>query len=938
VTDVADVPEPRQVAEVVVAPAEERSAGAWLVSHGEATIFLVEHHQAPGDGHRVHVATIPAPGLVVLSEAPAGRPWVVADGRATMVALDEVVLGDEELVRAAAQTATALALAIRASSLAPSDRVESLVDQTTELVAGVEAATETLCWVRPSAGVLTLAGVELPAVGAPIDQRLRLVPAEAARAQVEPLDSVARPNLLEGLGWLTRATAAAAMAAAQRAEAASVERARGALGANHAAELGAIELLSHEIMGSTEVIAPHSDDPLVAVATIVGASAGFAVRAPEHGFQGREGTAAVRALASSSGLYVRAVVLEEDWRRSVVESMVGFSADGTPLALLADRPDAEIVAADGSSWRSSDPRAPDVLSTAFVFTKVPDDDEVTETGLLRRALRGQRRAIATIFIWSLLIALVSLTVPLASGVVFGQIIPEGDTSRLAWLLVALVTAAVGVLPVQIAATAAATRLEASFSFNLQRSIWGRVLRSPVSLVERLGPGDMTVRLSALEVGRDLVDQSILAAIPLVLGSVLSVVVLFFYEPVLAWFALLWGAIVLVVSVVLAVRVARAQRAVDVATGEVNGFLFQVLGAIPKLHVAGAESRAFAAWAERFRAAVGQQLTARSAQQALANGLIGTLSTLVLFTAVAATNQISNVGTFIAFQTTYTLFLAGILAFTGGLATVIQLRPAMDRATEMASDTEETGGDRVDPGPLRGAVSLHNVVFRYAEGTPLVLEGLDLDIHAGEMVAVVGASGSGKSTLLRLLLGFEQPEHGSILFDNQDLSSLDVAAVRRQLGVVLQEGQLMPGSVFQNLAGTATITEDEAWELAELVSLADDIRAMPLGLQTIITMNGGAFSGGQIQRLLIARALATRPRIMLLDEATSALDNVTQKIVSTNLGALGMTRIVVAHRLSTIVDADRIVVIEGGRVAELGTFDALMEAKGSFYALAVRQLV
>ena len=149
---------------------------------------------------------------------------------------------------------------------------------------------------------------------------------------------------------------------------------------------------------------------------------------------------------------------------------------------------------------------------------------------------------------------------------------------------------------------------------------------------------------------------------------------------------------------------------------------------------------------------------------------------------------------------------------------------------------------------------------------------------------------------------------------------------------------MPGSVFQNLAGTATITEDEAWELAELVSLADDIRAMPLGLQTIITMNGGAFSGGQIQRLLIARALATRPRIMLLDEATSALDNVTQKIVSTNLGALGMTRIVVAHRLSTIVDADRIVVIEGGRVAELGTFDALMEAKGSFYALAVRQLV
>lgn len=923
-----------QVEEVVVAPATPWPAGTWFVSSGEATLFLAERHLDGSLGRRTHVATLLAPGLLVLADAPAGSAWVVADGRGT---LDELP-GDVDIHEAADRTITALCGVIRATSPLHGGRVIPLEASATDLVADSDAVTTARGWFHSTAGAVELSGAALPAAGAPLDQQMRLSASSPTSVRMQPIAAVDQTTLLEGLRWLTLVAAEAAGAAHRHDESAAMQRARAAQATNDAVERGAIELLSKEILGAVEARPPSASDPLVAVAGIVGAAAGFEVQGPSAGFQGREGTAAVRALASSSNLFVRAVSLDEDWQGSVAEPMVGFGVDGTPYALLAGRHRASIVAADGRSWRADDPTAPEVLSTAFVLSAVPTDEQVTERGLLRRALRGQRRAVGAILGWSFIIAAVSLTVPLASGVVFGEIIPAGDTTRLAWLLLALLTAAIGVLPVQIAATAAGTRLEAVFSFNLQRSVWGRVLRSPVSLVERLGPGDMTVRLAALEQGRDLLDQSLLAAIPVIIGSLLSIGVLFFYDPVLAWFAVGWGVIVLAISVVIALRVARAQRAVDVGTGEVNGFLFQVLGAIPKLHVAGAEARAFAAWADRFRAAVGQQLTTRSAQQALANGLLGTTSTLVLFVAVAVTDQIDNVGTFIAFQTTYALFLAGILAFTTALSVLITLRPAMDRATEMASDGEETGEHRADPGPLRGAVSLHNVVFRYQDDTPFVFQGLDLEIGAGEMVAIVGASGSGKSTLLRLLLGFEQPEQGSVLFDNQDLSSLDVAAVRRQLGVVLQDGQLMPGSVFQNLAGTATISEDEAWELAELVSLADDIRAMPLGLKTIITMNGGAFSGGQIQRLMIARALATRPRIMLLDEATSALDNVTQRIVSTNLAELGMTRIVVAHRLSTIVEADRIVVIDHGRVVETGTYASLMAAQGAFYSLAARQVV
>jgi ABC-type bacteriocin/lantibiotic exporter with double-glycine peptidase domain len=231
-----------------------------------------------------------------------------------------------------------------------------------------------------------------------------------------------------------------------------------------------------------------------------------------------------------------------------------------------------------------------------------------------------------------------------------------------------------------------------------------------------------------------------------------------------------------------------------------------------------------------------------------------------------------------------------------------------------------------------------VTFRYVATQRPVLEELSLRIEPGELVALAGHSGCGKSTIIRILLGFERPEQGSVLFDDKDLSSLDVEAVRRQMGVVLQDGQLLPGTVGDNISGVASLSVAEQWELAEVVALADDIRAMPMRLDTPVMLNGGAFSGGQRQRLCIARALAARPRILLLDEATSALDNITQRVITDNLAQLGMTRVLVAHRLSTMVGADRILVLEGGRLVEQGTYDQLMASRGRFFTLAERQVL
>jgi ABC-type bacteriocin/lantibiotic exporter with double-glycine peptidase domain len=239
--------------------------------------------------------------------------------------------------------------------------------------------------------------------------------------------------------------------------------------------------------------------------------------------------------------------------------------------------------------------------------------------------------------------------------------------------------------------------------------------------------------------------------------------------------------------------------------------------------------------------------------------------------------------------------------------------------------------------LSGNIELNNVCFRYKESMPYVINKLSLNIKAGEYVAIVGTTGCGKSTLMRLLLGFESPEKGVIYYDGSDMSKLDLRSLRRRIGAVTQDGGLFQGDIFSNITISAPqLTLDEAWEAAEIAGIADDIRDMPMGMSTFISEGQGGISGGQRQRLMIARAVAPKPKILMFDEATSALDNKTQKHVSEALDNLKCTRIVIAHRLSTIKHCDRILVLDGGNIAEQGTYEQLMEKKGLFAELVERQ--
>jgi len=386
-------------------------------------------------------------------------------------------------------------------------------------------------------------------------------------------------------------------------------------------------------------------------------------------------------------------------------------------------------------------------------------------------------------------------------------------------------------------------------------------------------------------------------------------------------------------------------------GKITGEVFELLTGLTKLRVAAVEYRAFARWAEKFS----QQNKSDFSLRNLMNRLTVFNSTLPIFASIALFATIGlgsvnihtanftslntiNVGTFISFNAAFGQFLLAGIAMSAALTSALNIIPLYDRIKPILEAQPEIDDIKPDAIELTGAIELSSITFRYAPGMSPILNTLNFSIKPGEFIALVGPSGSGKSTLLRLLLGFDKPEAGAIYYDQMDLAGLDIRSVRKQIGVVLQNGQLIPGSLFTNIVGSAQLTLEDAMEAAKMAGMEDDLKAMPMGLHTVVAEGASTFSGGQRQRLMIARALVKKPRILIFDEATSALDNRTQALVSQSIQKLNATRIVIAHRLSTIRNADRIVVLENGGISECGTYEELMSLNGRFAELAKRQLV
>ncbi len=692
-----------------------------------------------------------------------------------------------------------------------------------------------------------------------------------------------------------------------------------------------------------QAVATSGGDALLAACRLVGTAAGFEVTKPARGavLAAREPLAAI---AQASDLRTRDVALETDWwRRDSGPLVATVEVDGRPVALLPRGPgrydlvDPEI----GERVRVDSAVAATLARRAHAFYRPLPARPLRGREMERFVLRDGRRDAVRLLVLGFAAGLLSLLPPIVAAVLFEEVVPAGQLGRLVGLSLLLVAAALAAGTFGLVQGIASLRLEGRISTTLQAAIWDRLLSLPVPFFRGYTSGDLTTRALGVEAIRETVSTAtttiVLAASVVLCNSVLLLV----FEPLLGLVAVAVALVAAAVVILIGRSMLPDQRRVQDARGHVFAAGVQLFGGIAKLRVAHAETRAFAVWGHSF--AQMKQAFYRAQRRYIALTafaafwpLFGTA--LVFVAAAGLPGPTIAAGKFLAFNTAFQQVVAQIVLLGTAVVNVVGAIPTWERTRPILEAVPETEGSKLDPGRLRGAVDLTEVSFRYTSGGPLALDGVTFRAEPGEFIALVGPSGAGKSTLLRLLLGFEQPETGTVEYDGKDLSHLDVRAVRQQAGVVVQQARLLPGSIFHNIIGSSTaLTVDDAWEAARIAGLDEDIRAMPMGMQTMISEGNATFSGGQRQRILIARAVAAKPRILLFDEATSALDNRTQASVTASLERLRATRIVIAHRLSTIRGADRILVLDDGRLVQSGTYVELAASQGPFADLARRQL-
>lgn len=535
------------------------------------------------------------------------------------------------------------------------------------------------------------------------------------------------------------------------------------------------------------------------------------------------------------------------------------------------------------------------------------------------------------------VTLLGMLSPKLNNIIFSDVIESGSMRLLLAVTVFLICVTVSQLMITAAKSLIMARINTKMSVSVQAATMMRVLSLPADFFKKYSSGELSSRSQHINSLCNMIISTVLSAGLTSVFSLVYISQIFVYAP-----ALVVPALLIIVATVLfslvstLVQMRISKRQMELASKE-SGMSYALISGVQKIKLAGAEKRAFARWGNLY--AKEAELSYNPPLFIKLNTVITTAITLTgtLVMYYAAVKSQVSVADYYAFNTAYGMVSGAFTSFVGIALTLAQIKPIMDMAKPILETVPEVSEGKQMITRLSGGVELNNVSFRYNANMPLVLDNISLKIRPGQYVAIVGATGSGKSTLMRLMLGFETPDKGAVYYDGKDLSTLDLKSLRKKIGVVMQDGKLFQGDIYSNIVISAPwLTLDDAWEAAELAGIAEDIRRMPMGMQTVISEGTGGVSGGQRQRLMIARAIAPKPKILMFDEATSALDNLTQKKVSDSLDSLQCTRVVIAHRLSTIRQCDRIIVLDKGNIIEDGNYEELIKKNGYFAELVSRQ--
>ncbi|KJS11499.1 MAG: bacteriocin ABC transporter ATP-binding protein [Peptococcaceae bacterium BRH_c8a] len=690
--------------------------------------------------------------------------------------------------------------------------------------------------------------------------------------------------------------------------------------------------------------AESSGDPLLDACRLVGQSMKVKINQPR---QDRRASSKdpLGDIADASRIRLRNVLLKEEWWKQDNGPLLAYLEDDSrPVALIPLSPERYEIhdPARQTKVLADFDTARQVKPFAFTFYRPFPDQAMGLSDLLVFGRENcWRQDFLMVLLMGLFGGLLGMVVPVATGIVFDTIIPGGEKIQLLHIAFFLVAGAVAAMTFQLTRSFAMQRILGKMDGSIQAAVWDRLLSLPVPFFRDFTSGELAMRAMAIARIRVIVSEAMVTTILTSIFSCFSLFLLFYYDIKLAAMAvgLLAGAIAVTYS--LGRIMIRNERQVVDISNKISGLVLQFFGGVAKFRVAGAESRAFYQWSREFS----RQRKITFNKQIIGgwletfNSVFPVAASMVIFYAVAASAASTLApGQFIAFNAAFTSFLVAMIALSQIMITINTVIPLLEQAMPILEAMPEYDEAKVDPGELSGSIEVSHLNFRYREDGPLILDNVSLHIKEGEYIGLVGPSGSGKSTLFRVMLGFEKPESGRIYYSGHDIEKVDIRSLRRQLGVVLQNGKLLSGDIFNNIVGSnPSLTLENAWEAARMAGLDKDIMEMPMGMHTIISEGAATLSGGQRQRLLIARAIVNKPKIIYFDEATSALDNKTQAIVSQSLDGLRATRVVIAHRLSTVMNCDRIIVLDKGRIIEEGSYQALMKTNGVFAELARRQL-
>lgn len=641
------------------------------------------------------------------------------------------------------------------------------------------------------------------------------------------------------------------------------------------------------------------------------------------------------------GIMRRTVRLEKGWHKDAVGAMLGTRADdGSVVALIPhglsgyrfyDRKTGKYV-----NFHNGNENL--VTNEAIAFYKPFPLKKLNIASLMKYlAEQVAPSDLAYLGIAMGAATLVGMLMPKLNNMLFSDVLSSGSMQMLIGIAIFMICASLSTLMVSTIQTLAMTRINTKLNINVQAAAMMRLLSLPANFFRSYSSGEMSSRVMYIS---NLADQLVRIALSTGLSSIFSlayVTQIYIYAPALvipALLIILANVVISVVTMLLQVQISKKQMELSAKN---DGLCHGLITGIQKIRLSGAEHRAFARWG---------RLYAKSAQMLynppmilkvsrVISTAISLVGTMVLY--YAAVKSKVSISEYYAFNTAYGMVAGAFMTLASTASTIANIKPTLEMVRPILETVPEIDESKKMVTQLKGGIELNNVSFRYREDMPMILDNLSLKIHPGQYVAIVGKTGCGKSTLMRTLLGFEIPQKGAVYYDGQDLKSLDPKSLRRRIGTVMQDGRLFMGDVYSNIVITAPwLTLDDAWEAAETAGIAEDIRRMPMGMHTLISEGQGGISGGQRQRLMIARAIAPKPKILMFDEATSALDNLTQKQVSEALDKMKCTRIVIAHRLSTIRQCDRIIVLDAGRIIEDGTYDQLIAKNGFFAELVARQ--